>query len=230
MHPAHHSIHRLPALASIALAAAACSAATAALEEEHYDIGVWNDGGVLRTGGWDHDTETLAVSSLRVFEAHFGEDPAFPFSIDEPGVGGVADDLGLTVGSTLTLRMAAGLGVWNGAGYDAASTSMTADYGPISIGSGLGGDLDFLITEDYDLHAIFSIDPTAASGAYVLEFSAVMDGFASSESFWIVFNLGLDDLAFEEAVEWTEANYAPTPGALALLGVAGLGRSRRRSS
>lgn len=230
MHPAHHSIPCIPALASIVLAAVTCSAATAALEEEHYDIAVWNDGGILRTGGWDHDTESLALSSLRVFEAHFGEDPAFPFSIDEPGVGGVAADLGLTVGSTLTLRMSAGLGVWNGAGFDAASTSMSADYGPLSIGSGLGGDLDFLITDDYDLHPIYSIDPTAEAGAYLLEFTALMDGFGDSESFWIVFNLGLDDAVFEEAVEWTEANYAPTPGVLGSFVVAaGVARRRRRS-
>jgi hypothetical protein len=198
------------------------------LDEPHYDIAVWSDGGTLRTGGWDHDTESLAAPELRVFEAHFGEDPAFPFSIDEPGIGGVAADLGLTVGSTLTLRLAAGLGVWNGSGFSAAGTSMTVDYGPLSVGSALGGDLDFLITDDYDLHPIYSIDPSAATGAYILEFSAMMDGLASSESFWIVFNLGLDDLVFEEAVEWTEANYAPAPGALVALGVAGMASRRRR--
>ena len=230
MHRSTHIISRTTAIAGVALALGVCSAAFAAPEESHFDIAVWNDGGVLRTGGWDHDTETLAVSSLRVFEAHFGEDPTFPFSIDEPGIGGVAADLGLAVGSTLTLRMAAGLGIWNGAGFDAASTAMTVDYGPLSIGSGSGGDLDFLITDDYDLHPIYSIDPAAENGAYLLEFSAVMNGLASSESFWIVFNLGLDDLVFEEAVEWTEANYAPAPGALALLGLVGLGRSRRRTS
>ena len=70
-------------------------------EEEHFDIGVWNNGGILQTGGFDHDTETLEVDSLRVFEAHFGEDPSFPFAIDEPGVGGVAADMGLIEGSTL---------------------------------------------------------------------------------------------------------------------------------
>ena len=45
--------------------------------EEHFDIGIWNDGGVLRTGGWDHDTESLEVANLRVYEAHFGEDPDY---------------------------------------------------------------------------------------------------------------------------------------------------------
>jgi hypothetical protein len=215
----------VPVLATVSLATVP---AAAELDEEHFDIAVWNDGGTLRTGGWDHDTEMLVEPEMRVFEAHFGEDPSFPFSIDEPGIGGVAADLGLSVGSTLTLRMAAGLGVWNGAGFSAAGTSMTADYGPLSVGSAMGGDLDFLISDDYDLHPVYSIDPTAATGAYILEFSAMMDGLASSESFWIVFNLGLDDLVFEEAVEWTEANYAPAPGALVAFGVAGMASRRRR--
>jgi len=215
----------VPVLATVSIATVP---AAADLDEEHFDIAVWNDGGTLRTGGWDHDTEMLVEPEMRVFEAHFGEDPSFPFSIDEPGIGGAAADLGLPAGATLTLRMAAGLGVWNGSGFDAAGTSMTVDYGPLSVGSAMGGDLDFLITDDYDLHPVYSIDPTAATGAYILEFSAMMDGFASSESFWIVFNLGLDDLVFEEAVEWTEANYAPAPGALVAFGVAGLASRRRR--
>ena len=197
-------------------------------EEEHFDIAVWNNAGTLTTGGWDHDTESLEVANLRVFEAHFGEDPAFPFSIDEPGIGGVAADLGLTVGSTIQLNLASGAGVWNGSGFDSTSDVMTIDYGPTSVNSTAGGALDFLVTEDYDLHPIYSIADTAADGAYILEFTASIDGLGSTDSFWIVFNLGLDDELFEEAVEWTEANYAPAPGALALLGLAGLAGRRRR--
>ncbi|MEC8319940.1 MAG: hypothetical protein VX012_00930, partial [Planctomycetota bacterium] len=104
-------------------------------EEEHYDIGVWNDNGTLRTGGWDHDNETLEVANLRVFEAHFGEDPDFPFAIDEPGIGGVAADLGLPSGATLGLNLIAGVGVWNGSGFDAASTTMAVDFGPSTVDS-----------------------------------------------------------------------------------------------
>ncbi|MEE2895661.1 MAG: hypothetical protein VX726_07950 [Planctomycetota bacterium] len=198
-------------------------------EEEHYDIGVWNDNGTLRTGGWDHDNETLEVANLRVFEAHFGEDPDFPFAIDEPGIGGVAADLGLPEGATLGLNLIAGLGVWNGAGFDAASTTMTVDYGPASIGSGSGGMLDFLITDDYDLHPIFGIDPASAAGSYLLEFNVQMDGYATSDSFWIVFNLGLDDEDFEESVEWVEGNLVPAPGALGVLAMAGMMGRRRRA-
>lgn len=197
-------------------------------EEEHFDIGVWNNGGQLQTGGWDHDTESLEVDSLRVFEAHFGEDPSFPFAIDEPGVGGVAADLGLVEGSSIGLQLSAGLGVWNGSGFSSSASSMSVDFGPNSIGSGAGGVLDFLVIDDYDYHPIFSIDPTAANGSYLLEFTATMEGMASSDSFWIVFNLGLDDEVYEESVEWAEANLAPAPGMIAVLSVAGLFGSRRR--
>ena len=197
--------------------------------EEHFDIGVWNDSGVLRTGGWDHDTENLEVANLRVFEAHFGEDPDFPFAIDEPGIGGAAADVNLPIGATLSLNLNSGLRIWNGNGFDDDfATTMFIDYGPASIDSQTGGSIDFLIADDYDLHPIYSIDPSSIAGSYLLEFNVSMDGYASSESFWIAFNLGLDDEEFETSVEWVEGNLVPAPGALALLAMAGLGAGRRR--
>lgn len=198
-------------------------------EEEHFDIGIWNNGGQLQSGGWDHDTEMMEVDSLRVYEAHFGEDKSFPYSIDEPGVGGVAADVGFEEGETLGLQLASGIGIWNGSGFDSAATSIDIDFGPQSISSGAGGILDFLIVDDYDYHPIFSIDSGAADGSYLLEFTAVMDGYATSDSFYIVFNLGLDDEVFEESVEWVEGNLVPAPGAIAMLAIAGLAGRRRRN-
>lgn len=216
---------------SVSLPFVAVSAALADEEgEEHYDIGIWNDAGVLRTGGWDHDTETLAVADLRVFEAHFGEDPDFPFAIDEPGIGGVAADLGLPIGATLNLNLASGLRIWNGNGFDADNaTSMFIDYGPESIDSLTGGSIGLLISEDYDLHPIYSIDPNSVAGSYLLEFNVAMDGFATSDSFWIAFNHGLDDEDFEASVEWVEGNLVPAPGVIGLLAMAGLASRLRRA-
>lgn len=118
--------------------------------------------------------------------------------------------------------------VWNGNGFDASSTSMFVDYGPLSMNSNRGGQLDFLITEDYDLHPIYSIDPASASGSYLLEFNVSMNGFISSDPFWIVFNLGLDDEDYEESVEWVEANMVPAPGGLAMIAVSLIASRRRR--
>lgn len=197
-------------------------------EEEHFDIGAWNDNGVLVTGGWDHDTESLEVANLRVFEAHFGEDPAFPNAIDEPGIGGVAAVMGFDEGATLSMNMFSGAQVWNGSGFESTSALLKVDYGPASMNSGAGGSLDFLITDDYDLHPIFSIDPAAASGSYLLEFTMSMDGLQTSESLWIVFNFGLDDELYEESVDWVADNLAPAPGVLAMLAIAGAPIARRR--
>ena len=197
-------------------------------EEEHFDIGVWNDNGPLMTGGWDHDTESMEVSSLRVFEAHFGEDKEFPYAIDEPGIGGVAADVGLALGDNILLSLASGISVWNGSGFSSSSTEMTVGFGPNTVSSNGGGDLSFTVTEDYDYHPIFSIAETSAVGSYLLQFSVSVDGLTSSDPFWIVFNQGMDDELYEESVEWVEGNLVPAPGAIGLLAMAGLASSRRR--
>ena len=215
-----------PAMA-LTLSTLVCSFAIA--DEEHYDIGVWNDNGTLMTGGFDHDTETLAVQNLRVFEAEFGEDPTFPYSTDEPGIGGVAADIGLMEGSVIEMNVSAGLGVWNGSGFNyGTANSMTIDYGPTSVDTVTGGTLNFLVTEDFDLHPIWSVNEQAAPGAYLVELTAAMDGYNTSESFYVVFNLGLDEEAYEESVDWVNDNIIPAPGVLALLGMGGLAVRRRR--
>lgn len=220
----------------LACGVAACLATTAVADEgedghgdeEHYDIGAYNDNGKVTIGGWDHDTESLEVANLRLFEAHFGEDPDFPNAIDEPGVGGAAADMGFDLGSTLRMNMLSGARVWNGSGFVATSTLMSVDYGPGSMNSNGGGFLDFSVTEDYDLHPIFSIDSAAASGSYLLEFTMAMDGLQTSDSFWIVFNFGMDDEDFEATVEWAESNIVPVPGVLAIFTVAGASLAGRR--
>jgi hypothetical protein len=194
--------------------------------EAHNDIWVYADGGALRTGSWDHETGKVTSLASRVFEAEFGEDPMFPFSIDEPGIGSNL------VGATLTMNLLAGFGVWNGSGFDAASASLLASYGGQDAFSTTGGSFNFLVSEGLDLHADFTAfgaggaDP--ANGIYLAAFTFSSAGLATSETFWIVFNLGLDEEAHEAAAEWVEANLVPAPGALALLAVgAGLRRRRR---
>tara|TARA_B100001059_G_C17773793_1_gene550037 strand:- start:50 stop:727 length:678 start_codon:yes stop_codon:yes gene_type:complete len=212
---------------SLAIATLACSFASA--DEEHYDIGVWNDNGTLMTGGFDHDTETLAVQNLRVFEAEFGEDKVYPYTTDEPGIGGVAADIGLMEGSVIEMNVSAGLGVWTGSGFNyGTANSMTIDYGPTTVDTLTGGTLDFLVTEDFDLHPFWTINNQAAAGAYLVELTAAMDGYNTSESFYVVFNLGLDEEAYEESVDWVNDNIIPAPGVLALLGIGGLAVRRRR--
>ena len=196
-------------------------------EGEHFDIAVWNDGGTLRTGGWDHDTEEMEVPSLRVFEATLGEDPKLPFATDEPGIGGVAADLGLMLGDTINLNIAAGLGTWNGSGFDYGTASMEAQFGTTTVDTLTGGTLDFLIVEDYDYHPFYTLQ-TENTGAYLMELTAGISGYGTTDTFYILFNNGLDEEEFEEAHEWVEDVLVPAPGALALLGLFGCATRRRR--
>ena len=196
--------------------------------EEHYDIGLYASNGVMTVGGWDHDTGSMEVANLRLFEAHFGEDPAFPYSIDEPGIGGTADLLGMAPGDSFSMNLIAGVRAWDGSGFSSSAESMGVSFGPASVDAALGGSIAITATEDFDLHPEYFIDSGAATGSYLLEFTFSAAGLATSESIYIVFNNGMDDELFEETVEWAEANIVPVQGAWLLLGGLGLRRRNRR--
>ena len=195
--------------------------------EEHYDIGLYASNGVMTVGGWDHDTESMEVANLRLFEAHFGEDPAFPYSIDEPGIGGTADLLGMAPGESFSMNLIAGVRAWDGSGFSSSAESMGVSFGPASVDAALGGSIAFTATEDFDLHPEYFID-WCCHWLLSLEFTFSAAGLATSESIFIVFNNGMDDELFEETVEWAEANIVPVHGAWLLLGGLGLRRRNRR--
>lgn len=195
--------------------------AAARAEGELGDVWISSVAGTLVTGGFDHATGTVINPSQRIFAAEFGVDPAFPFSTDEPGF---TSDL---LGTTLTVNLLQGLGRWNGAGFDAATSSLFASYGGQDASSTSGGSFGFLVTAGLDLHPEFTlVDPL--DGIYLASFTASSAGYATSDAFFVVFNLGESELDHGEAIEWVEANIIPAPGALALLVLGGLRRSRRR--
>ncbi len=210
------------------LASTALLAATPALADEgkepHLDLWISTAGGTLVTGGWDHLTGEVVAPSLRVFEAEFGIDPLFPFATDEPGIG---SDL---VGTTLTMNLLAGLGRWNGAGFDATDAVLAASYGGQGASTVAGGAFSFLVGEGLDLHPEYTLagaggDPS--DGIYLASFTVSAAQYGTSETFWVVFNLNLDEEAHEAATAWVEANLVPAPGAFALLALAAA-RGRRR--
>ena len=220
----------LPASKSVTLsllAAAALTGAAHADEGGHLDMWITGSPGQsLVTGGWDHETGEVVNASQRVFEAELGADPSFPFSGDEPGIGSNL------VGATLTMKLSPTLGAWNGSGFDFSTSALTASYGGQSASTGSGGSFNFLVTSGLDLHPEYTLlgeigsDP--APGIYLAAFTLESAGFATSETFWIAFNLGLDETEHEAAAEWVESNLVPAPGAIALLALAGFGRGRRR--
>lgn len=190
------------------------------------DVWVYASGGNLVTGAWDHDTGEVTSLDRRVFSAEFGEDPAFPFSTDEPGIG---SDL---VGTTLTMNMLQGLGTWNGSGFSGSAAILNVAFGGQEASSSAGGGFSFLVTQGLDLHAEFTMaglrgaDP--ANGIYLAAFKFAASGLATSQTMWVVYNLGMDEESHEEAIEWVEANLVPAPGVMTLLGLAGLAGRRRR--
>jgi hypothetical protein len=112
---------------------------------------------------------------------------------------------------------------------------LTASYGGQSASTGTGGSFSFLVSAGLDLHPEFTLsgpgatDP--ANGIYLAAFRVSAAGFGQSDTFWIVFNLGMPEADHEAAVEWVESNLVPAPGALAMLAlgtVMARSRTRRR--
>ena len=66
------------------------------------------------------------------------------------------------------------------------------------------------------------------AGIYLASFTVSAAGLSTSETFYVLFNLGSDEAEHDAAIEWVESNLIPAPGALALLGLAGLASRRRR--
>lgn len=223
----NHARFIAPSIAAAFLALAATSASVAGVKEPHADIFVQSLNGTLFTSGWDHATGEIISPDMRVFEGEFGIDPAFPFSTDEPGI---SSNL---IGTTLTMNLLAGLSVWNGNGFDSTSAFLLASYGGQDAFSTTGGSFSFLVSEGLDLHPEYTVlgsgstDPS--NGIYLAAFTISSANHADSEPLYVVFNLGMSELDHEAATGWVESNIVPAPGALALIGAAGLMRRRRRS-
>jgi len=217
---------RLAAVAAVGLLF--CESHAAADEGEvHPDAFVWQSGGQLRTASWDHDTGAIINPNERVFSADFGEDPEFPFSIEDPGFGSNL------VGTTLSINVLSGLSRWTGSEFASfAGAAISGEYGGSSGSSASGGSFSFLVTEGLDLHPNFTISGDAGNdpiaGIYLLAMQASASGFNSSDTFWVVFNLGSDEADHDAAIDWVQGNLVPAPGAVALLVLAGATRGRRR--
>lgn len=210
-------------LLTLALAPAAL-----AEKEPHADIYfAAGTEGRLYTAGWDHATDQIITPDQRVFEGELGLDPMFPFSGDEPGIGSNL------VGATLSLNLLSGLGSWNGAGYTASTSGIMVAYGGQAASSIGGGSVSFLVSQDLDLHPAFTLfgaggtDP--ANGIYLAAFTVSSPSYAASQTFWVVFNLGMSEEDHAAAVDWANANLVPGPAGLALLGFAGITSARSRT-
>jgi hypothetical protein len=169
----------------------------------------------------------------RVFGGDFSE--FIPGYSDEPGLFAIDGEFAAGSGIGFTLYKA--LRVWNGSDFaTVAGPTINIEFGPNSVTTPLtDGPLDgfsFAVPASggFDEHWDFILSDTAATGIYLLEFDiwSTDSAIARSERTWIVLNYGQSELDHDAAIEYVEENIVPTPGAMALLGVAGLMASRRR--
>ena len=187
----------------------------------------------------------------RVFEADFPTSGLFEQNTDDPGWASEASEGlgGWTPGTIIDYNILGPLEYHDGINFVAvpAGVSILIDdnpgggltvtdstVGPVS-GTGIIGDADAL--GDVHTHIDFTLQPgqfdelnNPPAGAYALLMELTTDepGIANSDSFYIVFNYGLDEPAFEEAVA-DFAAVVPEPTSLAIAGIgAMLVLSRRR--
>jgi hypothetical protein len=223
--------------ASFGLLASTAGADIMDRDEHHFGVWVQLVDNAIVTGGISHEGDPIHARH-RVFGAEFGEIAGFPFVASEPGFqlmpGSVAP------GTPFGINIADSVMVWNGAGFDATSETMTLEYLGLEAESGAGYVDGFEFTADSGggFHNHFNItlngpaglDP--ADGVYLLPLTLDSAGgaYAESETFWFVMNLNEDEMTHEAALEWVESNLIPAPGAFALLLLSGGAFGRRRRS
>lgn len=210
-------------------------AALAGVSQAHVgDIGLKVINGQIVTGKVEEigGVDTV-LPGERVFGGDFSE--FIPGYSDEPGFFAADGEFAAGTGIGFTLYKA--LRVWNGSDFSTvAGPTINIEFGPNSVTTPLtDGPLEgftFAVPASggFDEHWDFILSDVDATGIYLLEFElwSTDTSVARSERTWIVLNYGQSEADHDAAIEYAEENLVPAPGAVALLGVAGLMASRRR--
>ncbi len=213
-----------------ALALAAAPAAMAQLHEGDVEVSIV--GGKLVVDG---HAVVEAGTGYKVFEGDFGDLAGGPFSTDDPGYDSMPGTF--AAGTILQYAALGTLRFWNGGAWvttpslpgNAERVAIAGNGGESTLWTfgGVTGSLSGLIGqagangnihEHLDMTVSREGGGAPAVGAYLIQLALTSSGLVDSDPFYIVLNRGLDDDAFETAVQ---ALAVPEPGRLALL-VAGL--------
>ncbi|MFO0912577.1 MAG: hypothetical protein U0795_06455 [Pirellulales bacterium] len=223
---------------------------SAAASVAHDDIVPYAVDNQIVTGGHDDVLGTDTITE-RVFGLDFGEDPADPYVIGDPGFNNGSFAIGVFPGDGLlpqniTLGFAPVSDLWYWDGADAV------DFGPaptdvslglkrgsnmVSIsGSGQSGTVPTIgntgtsgrlhVHLESLLQYADSVDPSAPNapdGIYLLSLVLTAPGsnLKNSEPFYLVYNNGLSEEVHDMALGWVEQTLVPEPGS-AVLGALGL--------
>jgi hypothetical protein len=217
------------------------------------DVGLALVNGRLATGIVE-EAGTPPVEFVSLGERVFGADFTLAGGevyTDEPGFYGSSLSAGgentIPASSSLNFRILGNLRLWE----PATSTFSAAAPGerlrieffggaasrlsPLD-GSTVGGfSIPLGPTGGFDEHWDFFLDAAPGqtapgAGIYLLSVDIELDNVSGSRSepIWLVFNNGLSEAEHDEAIEYVESNIVPTPGAVGVLGLAGLFAARRR--
>jgi len=225
---------------TVALTASLSSVALA--HGEDVDVLIRAENGLLTTGSWSHDTDSVVEENERVFAFEWGNDEGANIS-DEPGFFAEA---GTLAGMNWGVNFVDAVRVWNGSDFDTVSpNSVTYELLGAEMdtpGSAGGFTPGFAIPVGgggFDDHFEIVLNAPldgSADGVYLIsmELFATTDALggapANSETFWFVGNFGGDEIDHEAAIEYVEDVLVPAPGAAGLLALGGLIGARRRRS
>ena len=177
------------------------------------------------------------VTEGRVFEAEFGDSGIFNFT-DDPGFD--SENGTFQANSMVGFNVTGAFRIWNGNGFDNAVNTLTISFGALEIVVGSdpftpGFGINANASGRWHRHLNYTLNdvtPTSDPAIYLLELELWNQGTGVETSlpFWKVFAFGdVTHQEHEAAVDWVQANLVPAPGAVALLGLAGLaGLGRRR--
>ncbi len=211
----------------VTFTAALSTPAMAATGGGHSDIEVAVENGKIVV-----ENGILLRNGYRLFESEFGE-LGNPYGTDEPGF--ELDDGNFSPGQILGLEAKAALRYWNGSQWgvpvndefieviDSLSNSFSIEGQFLSGGSGV---IDAADDEGgVHSHVDFEIGSgagTPTTGAYLIELALlgfesdfITKAYTDSDNFYIAFNLGLDEDAFESSVDALAP--VPLPAALPLM-------------
>jgi hypothetical protein len=203
------------------------------------DIAVSAAAGQLVTGG-DH-FETHGVTGFNIFEADFGDLSGGLWSTKDPGFQTQGANL-LKPGALISFEGVGKLNFWNGSAWNVAHSGVGVSVADVyqdalttwNASGVTPGETAYVsevsLSGTIHDHLKMSVTPNAAAGAYMIEMKLSSADYISSDSFYIVFNRGLADAAFESSVEALVAAPVPEPGTYALMfaGLLGVGLMVRR--